>query len=87
VHPGGRQVAAGRLAELRRGGAIAAAAKLIGALRFLVSEHQKQNQDHGEIEERAAGSPMESSRAEGKQGARFAAGTVTRFSEIRPRVG
>jgi hypothetical protein len=30
---------------------------------------------------------MESSRAEGKQGARFAAGTVTRFGEIRPRVG
>ena len=40
--------------------------------RLLVSVHQKQNRDHGEMEERATSSPSHFARAERKRGARAA---------------
>jgi len=66
--------------ESRRGGAIAAAAELAGALRFRASEHQKRNQEHEGVEEHVASSPRGLSRTEDKHRDRVA---VKVFGEIQ----
>ena len=59
---------------------MADAAELAGSRRFRVSEHQKRNQGHEEVEEHVASSPRGLSRTEDKHRDRV---TATVFGEIQ----